>query len=172
VVIRTLVLEVLPLLTALFVALRSGAAINTEVALMHITREIEALEKAGVDTLRFEMMPRVVGSAISVLTLSAISGFTALALGYVAVYGFQWSGIAGFSQVVGKIFSFHTLFGLWIKCLLFGLSVSIIPITSGCLVPQKMFFAPIAVLRGMVRLFFVLIFIEIGSLSINYLLTG
>src|ERR1043165_520564 len=44
-VVRVLVLEMLPLLTALFVALRTGAAINTEVALMQIQNELSALER-------------------------------------------------------------------------------------------------------------------------------
>src|SRR3981189_2012104 len=48
-VFRALVLEMLPLLTALMVALRSGAAISTEVALMHISGQLEAMRKEGID---------------------------------------------------------------------------------------------------------------------------
>jgi phospholipid/cholesterol/gamma-HCH transport system permease protein len=89
---RLLVLELLPLITALFVALRSGSAINTEVALMRIHGEIEALEDAGVDTLRLEFMPRVIGGMISVLALTAVCSVLALVLAYLAVYGPQtWS---------------------------------------------------------------------------------
>jgi phospholipid/cholesterol/gamma-HCH transport system permease protein len=64
---RLLVLELLPLITALFVALRSSSAINTEIALMKINGELMALESAGVDTMRLEFMPRVIGGMISVL---------------------------------------------------------------------------------------------------------
>ncbi|MEW5908767.1 MAG: ABC transporter permease [Thermodesulfobacteriota bacterium] len=169
VVIRALVLEVLPLITALFVALRSGAAINTEIVLMNINNEIRALEDAGVDPMRFEFMPRVVGGVISVLTLSAMSGLVALVVGYLSVYGFSISGISGFSQVVGKVFSLGILFGLWFKSFIFGLAVTIIPISSGLSAPKKLFFAPISVLHGMVRLFFTLMIIEVGSLGIKYI---
>jgi phospholipid/cholesterol/gamma-HCH transport system permease protein len=168
-VIRALVLEVLPLITALFVALRSGAAINTEIVLMKINNEIKALEESGVDPMRFEFMPRVVGGVISVLTLSAISGLVALLIGYLVVYGFSASGISGFSQVIGKVFSLRILFGLWIKCLIFGLAATVIPISSGISAPKKLFFAPVAVLHGMVRLFFTLMIIEVGSLVIKYI---
>ena len=58
---RVLVLEMLPLMTALFVALRTGAAINTEVALMQIQNELDALQRIGIDPFRLELLPRVVG---------------------------------------------------------------------------------------------------------------
>jgi len=50
-VLRVLVLEVIPLLTALFVALRSGAAINTEVALMQVSGELDGMRAEDMDPL-------------------------------------------------------------------------------------------------------------------------
>lgn len=101
---RLLVLELLPLITALFVALRLGSAINTEVALMRIHGEIEALEDAGVDTLRLEFMPRVIGGMISVLALTAACSVLALVLAYLAVYGPQTWSFPDFTRVMGKVF--------------------------------------------------------------------
>src|SRR3990172_141842 len=46
-VLRVLILELIPLLTALFVALRSGAAIGTEIALMRVSGELADREGAG-----------------------------------------------------------------------------------------------------------------------------
>ena len=76
--VRVLVLELIPLFAALFVALRSGAAINTEVTLMHIRGDFDAQRRAGVDPLRRELVPRVIGSAVSVLALASVSGVIAL----------------------------------------------------------------------------------------------
>src|SRR4030042_3658448 len=59
--IRVLVLELLPFLTALFVALRSGSAINTEVALMQVNNELEALAHCKVPPMQFEFLPRLIG---------------------------------------------------------------------------------------------------------------
>ncbi len=168
-VIRVLVLEILPLITALFVALRSSAAINTEVALMNVNNEIKALEDVGVDPMRFEIIPRVIGGTISVLALSAVSGVIALILAYLVVYGAQFWNFAAFSLVVSKVFDFGILLGLSLKVFLFGLAVTVIPISEGLRAPQKLFFVPIAVLRGMVRLFFVLMFIEVASLALKYI---
>jgi phospholipid/cholesterol/gamma-HCH transport system permease protein len=169
VTIRMLVLEMLPLMTALFVALRSGAATATEVALMNIHNEIRAMEEAGVDPLRFELIPRVIGGSISVLALTAVSSALALLLAYLAVYGFQYWSLPEFARVVANIFDPVSVIVLWGKVLAFGLAVTVIPITEALAAPQKLFFAPIAVLRGMVRLFFVLMLIEVLSLALKYI---
>jgi len=167
--IRLLVLEILPLITVLFVALRSGAAINTEVVLMNIHNEIRALEEAGVDPMQFEFIPRVIGGTISVLSLAAVSSAIALTLAYFVVYGFQPWGFADFSRIVGQVFDLPSTLLLWMKILLFGLAVTVIPISEGLAAPRKLFFAPIAVLRGMVRLFFVIMFIEVATLALRYI---
>lgn len=166
---RVLVLEVLPLLTALFVALRSGSAINTEVALMRIHNEIDALESAGVDTLRMEFMPRVIGGVVSVLALTAITSVLALVLAYIAVYGFQLWSLPDFTRVMGKVFEVPIMVDMWLKALAFGLAVTLIPVAEGLATPRMLFMAPISVLRGMVRLFFVLMFIEVASLAFKYI---
>jgi len=167
--VRVLVIEVLPLVTALFVALRSGAAINTEVALMNINREIDALRASGVDPMRFEFIPRVIGGTLSVVSLAAVSWAIALFLAYVVTYGFQFWSLGDFNQIVGKILTLPTLVLLWLKVLLFGLAVTVIPISEGLAAPRMMFFAPIAVLRGMVRLFFVIMLIEVSALALKYI---
>jgi phospholipid/cholesterol/gamma-HCH transport system permease protein len=166
---RLLVLELLPLITALFVALRSGSAINTEVALMKIQGEIEALEDAGVDTLRLELMPRVIGGMISVLALTALTSVLALVLAYLAVYGLQWWSFPDFTRVMGKVFDTPVLVGILLKSLAFGLAVTVIPVAEGMATPRKLFMAPISVLRGMVRLFFALMLIEVASLAFKYI---
>ena len=167
--VRLLVLEVLPLVTALFVALRSGSAINTEVALMRINNELEALEDSGVDTLRLEFMPRVIGGMLSVLSLTAITSVLALVLAYLAVYGLQISSLPDFNRVMSQVFSTGVLVGIWAKALAFGLAVTVIPVAEGMATPKMMFMAPISVLRGMVRLFFVLMLIEVGSMAFKYI---
>lgn len=166
---RLLVLELLPLITALFVALRSSSAINTEIALMKINGELEALESVCVDTMRLEFMPRVIGGMISVLALTAVTSVLALVLAYLAVYGWQTWSLPDFSRVMGKVFDNAVLFGILLKSLTFGLAVTVIPVAEGMATPRKLFMAPISVLRGMVRLFFALMLIEVASLAFKYI---
>jgi phospholipid/cholesterol/gamma-HCH transport system permease protein len=169
-VIRVLVLEILPLLTAIFVALRTGAAINTEVALMKIHNELEALERIGVDPLRLELLPRVIGGTVSVLALTAVNIVVALVIAHLLIFDFRpWSLPPGdFTRVVGKVLDWPAMLVLWTKTLAFGLAVTVIPISEGLNTPQKIFHAPIAVLRGMVRLFFALMLIEVAAIAVIY----
>jgi len=168
-VLRGLVLEVIPLLTALFVALRSGAAIATEVALMHISGELEAIERAGDDPLALEFVPRVAAAALSVVALTVLSGALAIVIAYLSMYGLSPWGFAEFTHVVGKVFGVPTMLGFALKCLLFGATVAVVPIAAGLEATSKVKSAPVAVLGGMVRLFFVLGVIEVVSLAARYI---
>lgn len=168
-VVRVLVLELIPMFVALFVALRSGAAINTEVALMHIRGDLERMQRAGADPMRHELVPRVVGSAVSVVALTVIGGSIALVLAYVAIYGFSPGGAEGYTHAVGQNFNLVITLGLGLKALFFGLAVAVIPITASLDAPREMRFAPIAVLNGMVRLFLSLALIEGVSLALKYI---
>jgi phospholipid/cholesterol/gamma-HCH transport system permease protein len=169
-IVRILVLEILPLMTALFIALRTGAAINTEVALMKIQNELDALQRIGIDPLRLELLPRVVGGTISVLALTAVNIVIALWLTYLLIIDFHpWALTPGdYTRMIGKVLDMPALLVLWAKTLAFGFAVTVIPISEGLNTPQKLFYAPISVLRGMVRLFFSLMVIEAAALAIVY----
>lgn len=169
-IVRILVLEILPLMTALFIALRTGAAINTEVALMKIQNELDALQRIGIDPMRLELLPRVVGGTISVLALTAVNIVVALWLTHLLIVDFHpWTLTTGdFTRIIGKVLDMPALLVLWVKTLAFGFAVTVIPISEGLSTPQKLFYAPIAVLRGMVRLFFALMLIEAAALAIVY----
>ena len=67
---------------------------------MRVHNEIDALEASGVDTLRMEFMPRIIGGVVSVLALTAITSVLALMLAYLAVYGFQLWSLPAFTRVI------------------------------------------------------------------------
>ena len=166
--IRVLVLELLPFLTALFVALRSGSAINTEVALMQVNNELDALAHCKVPPMQFEFLPRLIGGVISVITLAGLAGVLALLLSYLSIYGLSMAGFEAFTQIIAKVFNLKILAGLLAKCALFGLAVTLIPVTAGLETPKKLFMVPVSVLRGMMRVFFAIVAIEVVSLALKY----
>jgi phospholipid/cholesterol/gamma-HCH transport system permease protein len=166
--IRVLVLELLPFLTALFVALRSGSAINTEVALMRVNNELDALDHCRVAPMQFEFLPRLIGGVVSVVCLAGMAGVLALIQAYTAIYGLSAAGFDPFTQTVAKIFSVGVLVGLTVKCAFFGLAVTLIPIVTGLATPKKAFMVPVSVLRGMMRVFFAIVAIEVLSLALKY----
>lgn len=168
-IIRVVILELLPFLTALFVALRSGSAINTEVALMRVNNELDALTHCQVSPMQFEFLPRLIGGMISMLTLAGLACLLALGLTFTSIYGVELNGLDSFTQTVGKLFVPSVVIGFFVKGILFGLAVTLIPISAGLETPKKLFMVPVSVLRGMMQVFFVLVAIEVVSLALQYI---
>jgi phospholipid/cholesterol/gamma-HCH transport system permease protein len=72
VLVATLVRELAPLLTAWIVIARSGTAIAAELATMRIEGEVDALVGMGIDPFEYLVMPRVLGAAVAVLSLTVL----------------------------------------------------------------------------------------------------
>jgi phospholipid/cholesterol/gamma-HCH transport system permease protein len=167
-VLRAMVLELLPLLTALFVALRSGSAIGTEIALMRISGELDPEHAADAGPMQREFVPRVIASGIAVASLTVLGCTAAVAVAYTAIYGFSPWGLEEYLQVVAHVFSLPALAGFLLKCTLFGFVVAVVPIAAGVTATRDAKSAPLAVMGGMVRLFFSLGIIEIAALAAAY----
>jgi phospholipid/cholesterol/gamma-HCH transport system permease protein len=168
-VLRVLVLELIPLLTAVFVALRSGTAIGAEVALMRVQGELEDHHQLGASPLHDELVPRIAAAALSVFSLTALSVALAMYLAYTSFFGGSNFGLSMFTRIVGNVFDFQILIGLLLKCLLFGLAVALIPLATGLEAERgKLGTVPAAVLAGLMKLFLVIGVIEVLSLMIKY----
>ncbi|TMH65638.1 MAG: ABC transporter permease [Betaproteobacteria bacterium] len=165
---RALVLELMPLLTALFVALRSGAAISSEIALMRIAGEFEDLPSAGIEPFEREFVPRVAAAATSVFALTALACVFLVARSYLLMYGPSPWGFSPFTRTVASVFTPLALGGLGVKCVAFGAVVAVIPISAGLDATRDAKSVPVAVMGGMVRLFFALGLIEILALALKY----
>lgn len=166
--VRWLVVELFPLLAALFVALRSGAAIGARVALMHANGELDALARPGTDPLRHELVPRAIGSVVAVLVLTSFGCALALLLAYEATYGPSPWGLPQFLRITGQVFGPVLVLGLALKILLFGLAVAAIPISAAVRIPRDPALVPLALRQGMVRVALALVAIEIAFLAVMY----
>ena len=167
-VLRAMVLELLPLLTAIFVALRSGSAIGTEIALMRISGELDPAHAADAGPMQREFVPRVIASGIAVASLTVLGCTTAVTVAYVAIYGVVLGGIEEYLQVIAHVFTLPALAGFLLKCTMFGFVVAVIPIAGGMAATRDASSAPLAVMGAMVRLFFALGVIEIAALAAAY----
>ncbi len=166
--VRVLALELIPLFAALFVGLRSGATIATEVALKHVDGEFERLARSGCDPLANELVPRAIGSLVAVLLLALVNGVVALALAYVELYGLSPWAAGAFVRVTGQVFGPVIVAGFLIKTVLFGAAVGAIPIAAALGIRRERAQVPGAVRRGMVRLGAALGLIEIVFLAVIY----
>lgn len=165
---RALVLELMPLLTALFVALRSGSAISTEIALMRVAGDFHDIEGAGIEPFERDFVPRVAAAAVSVFALTTLACLFVLALSYVVMYGISPWGFEAYTRTVARVFTPLALGALVVKCVAFGVAVAVIPISAGLDATRDPKSVPGAVMGGMVRLFFALGLIEIVALALKY----
>ncbi len=168
-VLSVLVLEVVPLMTALYVALRSGAAIGAEIALLSVRGELDDRDEAVASPLHAELVPRIAGAALSVASLTTLGCLIATWLSYVMFYGLTPAGLPEFSRIISNVFDGLELASFVMKCLLFGLSVAIIPAATGLEAePGNLKSLPGAVLGGLIKLFFAILAIEVAALVVKY----
>lgn len=166
--VRTLVLELLPLSVALFVAVRFTMPQGQLVRDMRRSGELNALWRAGGDPTRDALLPRVGAGVFAVLLLAAVSCVVALILTYINVYGFRTWGLPGYTRSVGQVFSPVVTLIFCIKTALFSLAVSIIPIVFTPQPEAGDAHGANAEVKVLARLFSVLLLIEALSLVGNY----
>jgi phospholipid/cholesterol/gamma-HCH transport system permease protein len=167
-VFRAVVMELVPFLTALYVALRSGAAIVTEVALMQMSGELDELRASHIDAYEREFVPRIAASAISVFALTIVSSSVVMVIAYLVTYGASPWGFAEYTRTVARVFGPGALAGFMFKGFVFGVIVAVIPIAAGLDATRNEKSVPVAVMGGMVRLFVALALIELIALAVKY----
>jgi phospholipid/cholesterol/gamma-HCH transport system permease protein len=168
-VIRVLVIELIPLTAALFVALRCTIPSGASLVEMRRAGHFRTLRRQRLDPIAVEVLPRLLAGVFSCITLAALSCVVAGILTYFAVYGFTSAGLDNYVHVFGHVFDplFTLIFVL--KTIFFALAVSIIPMASGLNNIEDDGSRESAALQGLVRMFGVLLMMEALSLVGNYL---
>lgn len=167
VLVRTLVLELLPLLVALYVALRFTMPSGEEVADLRQQGILHAMWRDGADPARDLLLPRVLAGVFAVVFLAVLSAVMALLMTYVSLYGFTTWGIGAYTRAVGQVFTPVVTLILGLKAFFFSLVVAILPIA-----PNPMYLgAPLRrrdEISQLGRLFALILLIEVLSLVGNY----
>lgn len=165
-VVRVLVLELLPLAAALFVAMRCAIPYGSEVASLRANGRFAALSAQGVDPMRQEVLPRVVAGVFAVWLFTAFSAVVTLVVSYLVVYGFTPFGWEPYTRTVGQVFGPAVTLVFVVKTLLFSLAVAVVPMAAATQDgPANSVGAEI---QGMVRMFMLLLLFEALSLLGNY----
>jgi phospholipid/cholesterol/gamma-HCH transport system permease protein len=168
VVIRVLVLELIPLTAAMFVALRCTIPDGAELAALNARGELDQLRRQGINPLHREVLPRVMAGIFSTITLAVLSCVVALVVAYLAIYGFNVFGFAGYTRLFGQVFTPAVTTIFIMKTLFFSLAVSLIPMASALYGSAVTSTRTSAEMRGLVRMFAVILLIEMLSLVGNY----
>lgn len=153
VVVRVLVLELIPLSAALFVALRIAPSwALPKVGILHI-------DDLSLPWVRRELVPRVLAEAFAVVALAVVSSALALVLAYLVVYGFSPWGLPVFTRTIGRVFDPIVSTLLVSKILAFAWAVATVPLAARLERPDT---------AMSTRLFVVLLGLEAATLSLQY----
>jgi len=158
--------EFSPFFTALLVALRSGAAVNSEIALMHVNYELNALQTYKIDPIDYLFLPRILSGVISVTGLAIVFSVIMLVSGYVFSVFFLQIELISYLRILLNAVSLDNILMLLLKSMTFGFFIMLLPIHSGLKTGSCYSDIPVAVLKGMVSLFVALFVIEAVSLLI------
>ena len=168
VLIRVLVLELIPLTAALFVALRyampGAQAVRKKLAI----GQRDGLAMQEQTLLRTELLPRALAAMLSVLLLAALSCVVALVLTYLTVYGFSPWGLPGYTRNVGSVFSPAVTLIFSLKTLFFSLAVAVVPLAAAAQPDAQQRYSRRSDISQFARLFSVVLLIEMVSLVGNY----
>ena len=164
--VRVLVLELIPLSAALFVALRSGLTFHSRA---EQAADAEGLPGVDANQLRRDLVPQVIAGTFAVLSLAMVSSVIVLVLAYLNVYGVSPWGLEEYTRTVGRVFDPVVTVGFALKSILFGLAVALIPSAAMLEARVQRWGAASAVQPGAIRLLSVLVLIEAGSLAVKYI---
>ncbi|CAM5782375.1 MlaE family ABC transporter permease [Ottowia pentelensis] len=167
-VVRVLVLELIPLVAALYVAVDYSIPGGSQLFKWRRAGGFERLRAQGQDPLAREVLPRVLGGVLAVSLLAAVSCVISLLLTYVAVYGFTLAALPRYNRAVGHIFNpaVTLIFGL--KTGLFALTVALLPVANALRdIPRKRTRTSVE-LQGLVQMFVLMLLIEMAALVGNY----
>lgn len=168
VLVRTLVLELIPLYAAMFVALRYALPGAQEVR-RHLADRLRVGEHLDhQQLLRTELLPRALGASLSVMLLAGVSGVIALLLTYLNVYGLSPWGLPEYTRGVGAVFTPAVSLIFALKTLFFSLAVAIVPFAASAQRDVQGRFGRRSDISEFARLLSVILIVEVISLVGNY----
>jgi phospholipid/cholesterol/gamma-HCH transport system permease protein len=85
----SMVRELGPLMTAILLAGRTGAAFAAEIGTMHVNQEVDALTTMGLDPVRFLVVPRVLATLLMTPLLTLFSMLIGFAGGALTMQSFS-----------------------------------------------------------------------------------
>ncbi|MCL4148716.1 UNVERIFIED_CONTAM: hypothetical protein GTU68_004370 [Idotea baltica] len=127
----SMVREMAPLMTAIVVAGRSGAAYAAELGSMKVSQEVDALWTLGFDPQRFLVLPRLIALALVVPILTTLSMVVGIFGGL--IIGVQYLGLTtlAFMVQLGNAVGFSDLAGGLLKSSVFAVAIGLIACQRG-----------------------------------------
>jgi phospholipid/cholesterol/gamma-HCH transport system permease protein len=163
------VTEVAPFVTVLLLALRSSSAINAEIAVMKVNRELQTLESFHIDLIDYLFIPRIACGVFSMVFLSSLFALVVLTIGLLVSNLIFDTSIDAYVEALLNSASLLDLVVVLVKSALFGFFITLIPIRRGLRASEELTSIPVAVLNGMVMVFLAIVVIEVLSSILRFI---
>jgi len=162
IMVAVVVRELGPLFTALLVLARSGTANVIELGTTRAQGEVEALEVLGIDPVHYLVMPRVIGMAFGVFSLTVYFIIGALVSGYLWAFLENVPLRPGdyFRQLAGALSSLDFAV-LAVKSSLFGVMIAVITCYHGLAQPLRLEDVSRATIRAVVQSIIACVLIDV-----------
>lgn len=123
--------EIGPVLTALLVAGRVGAAMTAEIGTMKITQQIDALRSLATNPVRYLVVPRFLGMIIGLPLLTAYADAIGVFGGYVVGTSQMQIGSQLYIEMASELLALKDLWTGLLKALIFAVIISIVSCYQG-----------------------------------------
>ena len=120
--------ELGPLMTAILLAGRSGAAFAAEIGTMTVNQEVDALTTMGVDPVRFLVTPRIIAALLMTPLLTLFANLVALLGGALTMQTFSIPLVTFFKELDSAVDLTDFMAG-WVKSFVFAFLIAAV----GCL---------------------------------------
>jgi len=126
-----MVMELGPVMTALVVSGRAGAAIAAELGTMKVTEQIDALECLATDPIHYLFVPRLLASMLVVPLLTVVSIYVGFWGGYLILVGVEGQSAYVYGNEFYKLLAFRDLRIAIYKSIVFGMIIALVGCWKG-----------------------------------------
>ncbi|TIH14688.1 ABC transporter permease [Marinifilum sp. JC120] len=165
----TIIRELGPLLTAIIVTGRSGAAFTAEIATMQISEEIDALEVMGIEPVRFLVLPKMIAMLIMVPCLTVWADFVGIfSGGAFSAIALGINKVTYFNNSV-EFLKLHDVLAGLVKAGGFAVAITIIGCWQGFLAREGAADVGRKTTNSVVISIFVIILLDLFFTALNFL---
>ncbi len=118
--------ELGPVLTALIVTGRAGAAIAAELGTMRVTEQIDALETLATNPIKYLVVPRFVSGLIMLPALTIVADIIGIIGGYFVTVMLLGANITTYMRMTWDFLEVQDIYNGIIKACFFGAALSLI----------------------------------------------
>lgn len=130
-VVRVVMMEMGPVLTALVISGRIGASMTAEIGSMKVTEQIDALRIMPIDPVRYLVMPRFLGLGLMMPILTFFSILVSVVGAWLVSEYFLDLTPQVFFQSIRTFFQWEDLMGGLVKGTIFGMIIALIGCYKG-----------------------------------------